>query len=297
MTKKPLTIKDSMLGLLLAFLLGQLSVFVISIIGFVICKALNVPDEAATTFFQQGLGYLLCSIALNVTFVLVFVFFNKGKDNTITSKTSFKKLAIYILIAIVAFFCLYPIVACFQSLLELFNIMPPEPANLQGANLFYAIFSMAILPAICEELLFRGLIFKGLKPYGKILSITLSALLFSLFHISIHQLIYPILFGLLLGVIMHKENNIIYCIAAHLTNNLISVLLMYFDISLTFNHWLYIVLALALLALFITLIVVAIKKLGKFDKLPFTKTNKLYLFSTLAIMIILWIIVNIGGHL
>lgn len=152
---------------------------------------------------------------------------------------------------------------------------------------------MVIAPAICEELLFRGIIFKGLQKHGKVLSITISALMFSLFHMSISQTVYPILMGMLLAVIMYYENNIYYCIAVHLTNNFLSLTLSYFKINLIFNHWTYILLAIILLAVFLTLILTfTIKNNKNSEKQPISKTNLIILLSSLAIMILFWILVN-----
>ncbi len=152
---------------------------------------------------------------------------------------------------------------------------------------------MTILPAIAEELVFRGIIFKGLQKFSNTFAITISAIMFSLFHLSLEQTIYPILMGLVLAVIMCYENNIIYCIAIHLTNNLIALTLKYFNISLTFNHWSYYLIALACAIIFITLSTIIIKKL-KTQKQKIEGEHKAYLIICTGIIFIIWLVTQIS---
>ena len=226
--------------------------------------------------------------------LFVFIFFNKGKENLIFKKVSIKKFFLYILLAISSFLTLYPIIVCVDGWLIKCGItLGTIPYDLTTKNYFISIISLVIAPAICEELLFRGIIFSGLKRHGKTFTITISSLMFCIYHMSISQTIYPLLFGLVLGVIMYYEANIYYCIAIHMTNNFISLTLSYFKINLIFNHWSYIVLAFALLALFLIIVcsIVFRNKINS-EKQTITKKEKLILISSMALMLLLWILTN-----
>ena len=62
----------------------------------------------------------------------------------------------------------YPIVVCFDTLLIKLGItLNTLSYELTTKNYFISLISLVIAPAICEELLFRGIIFSGLKSYGK----------------------------------------------------------------------------------------------------------------------------------
>ena len=87
----------------------------------------------------------------------------------------------------------------------------------------YAI-NIAVVPAVCEELLFRGTICKALMPYGRGTAIVISALLFSLMHTNIEQTIYTFVAGVLLAWIYVKTDSIIYPMLLHFINNATSVL-------------------------------------------------------------------------
>jgi len=294
MNTTKLTVKDSALTFLVGFLLCQIGVVTITCVTMVIFKLSNLNTGEFSSFLNTAIGYTITSLAMYLVMLGVFFFFNKNKENKITHKAKPKKLLFYITIAILSFLTLYPIIICCDSLIvklgAKINILPYA---LSTKNYFLSIISLVIAPAICEELLFRGLIFKGLKKHGKILSITLSALMFCIYHMAISQTIYPLLMGLLLGVIMYYEDNIYYCIAVHMTNNFLSLTLSYFNINLVFNHWSYILLAIVLCVVFVSIVLtLTIKHNQKSPKIKMAKHEKIYLFTSLTIMILFWILVN-----
>ena len=292
MNENKLTIKDSSLAFFAGFIICQIMIVAVSVIGLIIVKSINIDISQFELFFNTGIGYFILTLVLNATLLVMFFFFNKGKNNTITTKVKLNKILLYLAIAIISFVLLYPIVITFDSLLVKLGITPNTiPYELNTQNYIISIFSLVILPAICEELLFRGIIFKGLKKYGKILSITITGIMFALFHMSISQTIYPLLMGIMLSVIMYYENNIYYCILVHMVNNFISLTLSFLNISLVFNHWTYILLAIFLLIVFISTVGYFIfKNHKKAEKQPMTNNDKIYLIGSLGIMLLLWII-------
>lgn len=294
MNKTKLTVKDSSLAFLLSFLLCQIGVVVVTCITMIIYKATNSDMTNFFGFLNTSVGYLISALSLYIVMLLIFFFSNKGKENEITNKIQLTKLLMYIGIALASFFSLYPIVTCVDSLLfKLGAKISTLPYSLTTSNYFISLISLVIAPAICEELLFRGIIFKGLKKHGKIFSIIISSLMFCIFHMSISQTVYPILMGMLLGVIMFYENNIYYCIAVHLTNNFLSLTLSYFKINLIFNHWSYIVLAIILAIAFISYVLYFTVKNHKAEEKTQSSTQeKIYLSVSFAIMILLWCIIN-----
>lgn len=293
MENKIVSVKDSALAFVVGFFVCQLSAFVFVLLSIVICNAFKIDTSSFEIFLNTSYGYLLSVLVLNATIVGIFVFFNKGKQNKIIEKPKVGKLFIYVLVAAASFFMLSPIINCVDSLISKLNIpLNVIPYELTPINMFVSVFSLAIIPAICEELLFRGLIFKGLKSGGKVFSIVLSALMFSLFHCAIEQTVYPILIGLLLGVIMYYENNILYCIAVHLTNNLLSLIISYFNVQLFYTHWSFYLLAVALLFVYLAVALYFTIKNNKNSKLIYIKQDYKYLYTSLTIMVIMWLMLN-----
>jgi membrane protease YdiL (CAAX protease family) len=175
MSKKTLGIKDSCLSFVSAFILAQLAVVLFVLILSVLFNVFKL-DISVEVFTNTAVGYLICTIILNLTLLFVFLYFQKNSNNKIYKKPTLKKLCLYITIGALAFFTLSPIVTCVDTLLFNLNFRQNTiPYSLTTANYTISIFSLALLPAIFEELLFRGLIFKGLKPHGKRFAIIISA--------------------------------------------------------------------------------------------------------------------------
>ena len=295
MDKKILSAKESALSWIFAFTFSQVAVMVFTLIGTAICSSFGVSVTQFNNFLNSALGYFLTMLVLDAGLLAIFVFYNSHAETKIVSKPKFLKVLFYLCVATISFFMLYPIVACLDSLFVKMGAELKEiPYPLTKKNYIISVFSLALIPAICEELIFRGVIFKGLKKYGKAFSICISAVMFAIFHMSYQQFVYPFIMGLILAVIMYYENNIIYTIVTHFANNFLSLTISYFNVNLTFNHWAYILLAIVLLA--VVLVVVGyfiFVKNKQILKEKLNLENKKFLLISFAVMIALWIIINI----
>ena len=92
-----------------------------------------------------------------------------------------------------------------------------------GYQIVLLYVSTALVPAFCEEFLFRGTILANLTPYGKRGAVMISALLFGLMHQNPYQIIYTTVSGLLLGMAYIKTGSIWLPTAIHFLNNAYSV--------------------------------------------------------------------------
>jgi len=96
-------------------------------------------------------------------------------------------------------------------------------------DLLFNLLTIAILPAIGEELLFRGIIQtnigKGVKNHH--LAIWLTALIFSFIHFQFQGFIPRVLLGALLGYLFVWSRNLWVPIIAHLIYNASQILLQY----------------------------------------------------------------------
>lgn len=85
---------------------------------------------------------------------------------------------------------------------------------------------MAVMPAICEELAFRGFIFGGLlRKQGVMRAIIISALFFGFTHTVLQQSIAASLMGVILGIIAWRTGGVICTIIVHAINNSLSLTL------------------------------------------------------------------------
>ena len=117
-----------------------------------------------------------------------------------------------------------------KALEDLYNENVQALSNLHGAgDLVSAIFMMAFLPALFEEMFFRGALQNILtrwwnKPYTAII---VSSLIFSLIHFSIWLFLSRFILGMVLGIMFYTTKNIWINTIAHFLNNLIAVIQMY----------------------------------------------------------------------
>lgn len=99
-----------------------------------------------------------------------------------------------------------------------------------------SIISTAVVPALCEEYLFRGAVLANLLPFGKSTAIIGSAFLFGLMHQNPMQILYTTLMGVVIGYVYVKTESIWACIIIHFANNFVTVLEEYLPI-LTRVKW------------------------------------------------------------
>jgi sodium transport system permease protein len=92
--------------------------------------------------------------------------------------------------------------------------------------LWSLLLLMALLPAVCEELAFRGFIFGGLlRQGGALRAIVVSALFFGFTHPVLQQSMAAALMGLLLGLIAWRTGGVLCTVIVHAINNTLSLTL------------------------------------------------------------------------
>lgn len=140
----------------------------------------------------------------------------------------------------------------FVKLLKTVGINTPDiPFSISGAGEFIlCIFSLCVIPAVSEELFFRGVLLSSLKNSGIIAASLVSALFFAVYHCSPAQLVYQFIFGFMLAVLARRANSVLPSIIAHFLNNIAVLSLYYFKVYLDVYNPLYIILGIGYLAVF-----------------------------------------------
>ena len=86
------------------------------------------------------------------------------------------------------------------------------------------ILVVGIIGPICEELMFRGIVFNRLKDWVKPqAAIAISALLFGIYHGNVVQFFYATCMGVMLAIIYDKTGTLWISIVAHIAANLWSL--------------------------------------------------------------------------
>lgn len=101
-------------------------------------------------------------------------------------------------------------------------VQPPVAETIGG--LLINILVIGGSAGICEEIMFRGVIQRGLERFGAVKSILLTSFLFAIMHFDFQKLFGVFLLGALIGFIVYKTNSIFSGMFAHFANNTIAVL-------------------------------------------------------------------------
>ncbi len=224
---------DAGQGFLFALFMPFLVSLVYLFIVYIIASIAGVSLENIT----ENTIYLAFAMLMSpIAFILTFMLVNKISRTDyamalgVKQKFDYKYLIVAILLSLVCVFGMSNFVNLFDAVLEKIGFVGSYSLPLPMDNFGYLVLNLvllAILPAICEELVFRGIIFNGLKQYGNMSAVFLSATLFMLVHSSVEQTVYPFFVGIVLALLMLRTNNIIYPIILHFLNNAIVVVMNY----------------------------------------------------------------------
>ena len=146
----------------------------------------------------------------------------------------------------------------FSSFLSnlLYEIGLPTPAlPTMGDGSFWVLLLdllvFALVPAVTEELLMRGIVLSTLRPLGNTAAVVLSALMFGLLHGNLAQAPYACLMGLILGGIYVHTASLRTVIAVHALANSVAVIMSYLRLyadSTTASLWGLIILIVVLMS-------------------------------------------------
>lgn len=86
-----------------------------------------------------------------------------------------------------------------------------------------SVLTIAMIPAVCEEILFRGVLLPSLaRKMAPVMAVVMSALIFALIHVDGRQfdrVPFAFLMGVALGAIRLRSGSLLPCIVAHATVN------------------------------------------------------------------------------
>ncbi|MBQ9080244.1 MAG: CPBP family intramembrane metalloprotease [Clostridia bacterium] len=177
-------------------------------------------------------GSLIQSVAYLATFLIPCAFFGliskKHQARPVFNDIRLGRQFPLMLIASIAITLAVAYVNSF--IVEIFNFssfyeqyMQVEPLD-KNYKLVLEIIATALVPACCEEYLFRGVILTNVLPYGKTPAIIISAVLFGLMHQNPAQILYTTIAGIVIGLVYVRTRSIWGGVLIHFFNNLFSVL-------------------------------------------------------------------------
>lgn len=111
---------------------------------------------------------------------------------------------------------------------NMYNEFMMKIATDKSIIIFFMI-PIAIIAPITEELIFRGMILKGIASnHNATMAIFLSAFLFSIIHLNLAQIPNAFILGIIFAFIMLHTKNIFYTIIYHAINNFFVTFMLFF---------------------------------------------------------------------
>ena len=191
-------------GLVVTIILSALSPFILIITYFTLCPIMkiSIPEIGQLKKPIKPLSLLLIPL---IAIILLVIF---------TPITNWVRKLFDLIIE-----------KAFRKKLEPFNPLGDFGGPVK--SILIGTFLLAVLPALGEELIFRGAVLSGFKTMGTSKAVLLSALLFSLFHMNVDQTIYQFVLGIILAVFVLISGSIVASILLHFLNNFFAILYTY----------------------------------------------------------------------
>lgn len=217
MQENSYTVRASSLCFILALVIPNIvGIFVLTIL----------MSLFGTEGFDQTLVYQIVALFLNQIGFLIVYLILKAKCKVKTSyyfkeKIKVGDIFLILLIGLTCVFLISPLINVIDEFLTQIGFLSSSISlNLPPLQAFLILFfSLAIFAPLIEELVFRGVIFNGLREKGDVTAVVMSALFFTIIHLNIHQTIYQFLLGVLLALVYLYTRNFFSCFLLHFINN------------------------------------------------------------------------------
>ena len=112
------------------------------------------------------------------------------------------------------------------SMLFSTNYVAEESTMLAQGGIGLNLLTVAFIPAVCEEIMFRGALYQGYREQGILKGAVVCGLLFGLMHRNVNQFFYASAMGILFCLLVEATGSIFYSMEAHFLINGWNVLIM-----------------------------------------------------------------------
>ncbi len=130
-----------------------------------------------------------------------------------------------------------PLALCLDKIAEFINVVSQLFAtNSVGSHMAelvikypfpVAFFVVAVMPALCEELIYRGVLFQGYRKSGVWIAVLLTAFLFGMMHMNLNQFSYAFVLGVIFALLKEITGSILPVVLLHIYINGKSVVVLY----------------------------------------------------------------------
>ena len=127
-------------------------------------------------------------------------------------------------------FCSFPIISLLNVISMFFveNEVAGVAMAMYPHGLVLAMFVMAVMPAVGEEILMRGVVYRSYQRKSPVFALFASAVIFGLIHMNFNQMPYAIFLGIVMVLLVEATDSILSSMFLHFLINGFSTMAGYF---------------------------------------------------------------------
>ena len=200
----------------------------ILMIKFFMGLALPAPDGFASVAKLLVVTQLV--MVLTPALLMTIMLTKRPGRTLLLDRASWRSVPTAVPAAILLAVLLHPVATVLQTVVVKLYPVSDQVAALgkllfgDAPGFWQLVVLIAVVPAICEELAFRGFILSGLRHMGhKWRAIVLTAVFFGLTHAILQQSIIACLVGVVIGYLAVQTGSLLPCIAFHVVHNTLAL--------------------------------------------------------------------------
>lgn len=203
----------------------------VPILVLVVYILLAITNRVTFLRAEDAADMMISTIVLQILiFILPALFYSRLTGLSFTRKLKLRLFAPGRIILLVS---LLGVMICGSMLINLLSYSSVPVAEgfssssaysistkVQGLNPIYAVLTFCLIPAICEEFVFRGVILSEYAANSPAAGLILSALLFGMSHFYFTELLSYFFCGIVLAAAVYITKSLYAAILLHFANNL-----------------------------------------------------------------------------
>ena len=213
----------------IAFSVASVLPTVLSVL-FLLC--VGSGDFSQTDWFLY-VSYALPQIAFLITAVWFLYYLKQPIAQTLKNQKCKPRYFLLAFLLQLGLFSLSELNALFLRFLGNFGYVDVGISlpSMDGFGFIGVLFVVAVLPAVFEEIMFRGVLLNGLKSFGKTGAVLLCGALFALYHQNPAQTLYQFCCGVAFALIALRAGSVLPTVFSHFLNNALILTLAKFGVE------------------------------------------------------------------
>ena len=207
----------------ISFSLAPMVSAALLIVAVVILTAFGVIKD--NTYTEQGwfryVSFLLPQIAFFVVILFYFSYTKRKVADACKAQKCHPKYFVWAVIMQVGLFSFGELNGLFLEFLQSLGYTPSPVVlpPLEGGWLVLTFIVVALLPALFEEIFFRGILLKGMQSFGVWGAVLISGAYFSIYHQNPPQTVYQFICGAAFALVAIRSGSILPTVLSHFLNN------------------------------------------------------------------------------